>query len=83
VTAVFYDGDPQNGGTAFGLERSPYIAQNDTYQVLATYKPHTCGTHQLFIVVGQGTTGEIVRRAPPVRIDCTLSMLKHSNAQSR
>lgn len=72
VTAVFYDGDPQNGGTAFGLERSPYIAQDGTYQVLASYHAHTCGTHQLFVVVGQGTSSEIVRRATPLRIDCGL-----------
>jgi len=83
VTAVFYDGDPQNGGTAFGLERSPYIAQGGTYQVLAPYHTYSCGTHQLFIVMGQGTPGEIVRRAPPVRIDCASDFLKHSNAQSR
>ena len=83
LTAVFYDGDPQNGGTAFGLERSPYIAQDGTYQVLASYRAHTCGTHQLFIVVGQGTPGEIVRRAPPVRIDCVSDFLRHSNVQSR
>ena len=71
VTAVFYDGDPHNGGKAFGLELSPYIAQNGTYQVLAPYHTNTCGTHQLFVVVGKDTPTEILRRAEPVRIDCT------------
>jgi hypothetical protein len=76
VDAVFYDGDPNAGGTAFGYELSPYIAENDTYQVKAPYAASACGTHQLFIVVGQGTSHEIVRRAPPVRIDCSQSMLR-------
>ncbi len=70
VTAVFYDGDPHEGGTAFGLERSPYIAENGTYQVKAPYQANTCGTHQLFIVVYKGTPEEILRRAPPVIVDC-------------
>ncbi len=76
VDAVFYDGDPDAGGTAFGYELSPYIAENDTYQVKAPYVASTCGTHQLFVVVGQGTSHEIVRRSPPVRVDCSQSMFR-------
>jgi hypothetical protein len=78
VDAVFYEGDPNAGGTAFGYELSPYIAENDTYQVKAPYVASTCGTHQLFVVVGQGTSHEIVRRAPPVRVDCSQTMLRTS-----
>jgi hypothetical protein len=70
VTAIFYDGDPHAGGTAFGLERSPYIAENDTYEVKAPYYANTCGTHELFIVVNKDTPDEILRRSSPVIVDC-------------
>ncbi len=70
VTAIFYDGDPHAGGTAFGLERSPFIAESGTYQVKAPYYVRACGVHELFIVVHKDTPEEILRRAPPVRIDC-------------
>lgn len=70
VTALFYDGDPDAGGTVFGLERAPYIAENDTYEVRAPYHATSCGKHDLFIVVHQGTPNEIVRRAPPLHIVC-------------
>ena len=73
VTAVFYDGDPHNGGRPFGLERSPYIAENDTYQVKAPYYAHTCGAHSLFVVIDQDTPNEILRRSPPVMVDCGIS----------
>ncbi|HZQ51182.1 MAG TPA: DVUA0089 family protein [Bryobacteraceae bacterium] len=71
VTAVFYDGDPHNGGRAFGLERSPYIAQDDTYEVLAPYIADRCGVHELFVAVDLNTTHEVLRRAHPVKIDCS------------
>jgi hypothetical protein len=70
VTAVFYDGDPHAGGTAFGMERSPYVAQNGTYQVKAPFQGTACGTHQLFVVLGKDTPNEVLRRASPVRIVC-------------
>jgi FG-GAP-like repeat len=70
VTAVFYEGDPHAGGTAFGLERSPYIAENDTYEVKAPYYAKTCGAHELFIVINKDTPDEILRRSSPVIIDC-------------
>ena len=67
---MFYDGNPHAGGRAFGLERSPYISENGNYQVEAPYLANTCGTHELFIVVHKDAPDEILRRAPPVRIDC-------------
>ncbi len=70
VTAIFYDGDPHAGGKPFGLERSPYIAENDTYQVKAPYHANTCGAHDLFIVVNKDAQNEILRRSPSVIVDC-------------
>jgi hypothetical protein len=70
VTAIFYDGDPHAGGTPFGLERSPFIAENDTYQVKAPFYASTCGKHVLFIVVDKDTPNEVLRRSHPVMVDC-------------
>jgi len=71
ISASFYDGDPKEGGRVFGVERIPYIAADTTYDVATTYLTNTCGTHQLFVVLNKGRSGEIVRRAPPVRVNCT------------
>ncbi len=70
VSATFYDGDPQEGGRVFGVERIPYIAADTSYDIATTYRTNACGTHQLFVVLNKGRAGEIVRRAPPVRLDC-------------
>lgn len=70
ITAAFYDGDPKKGGRKFSVERIPYIAANTSYDVAATYRTNACGTHQLFIVLNERKAGEVVRRAPPVRVDC-------------
>jgi hypothetical protein len=70
ITAAFYDGDPQQGGRRFGVERVAYIAADTSYDVAATYRTNACAAHQLFVVLNEGKAGEIVRRAPPVRVDC-------------
>ena len=70
VTALFYDGDPHDGGVVFGLERTPYIAQNGTYQVQAPYSAGACGKHELFVVVHEGTPNEVLSRIGKVKIDC-------------
>ena len=70
VTALFYDGDPHEGGVVFGLERIPYIAQNGTYQVEAPYNAGACGKHELFIVVHEGTPDEVLMRIGKVKVDC-------------
>jgi hypothetical protein len=71
VTAVFYDGDPHAGGRAFGLERSPYIAQDGTYTVSAPYFADSCGKHDIFVIVDEDTPHEVLRRAHPLKIDCS------------
>jgi hypothetical protein len=70
VSAHFYDGDPQQGGRLFDVERVPYIAQDAHYSLLAPYQTSNCGTHELFVVVNDGKSTEVVRRVPPVRVDC-------------
>jgi hypothetical protein len=63
VTAVFYDGDPQAGGEAFGLERAPYIPENGVYEVEAPYFANACGKHDIFVVVHPGSSNEVSRRS--------------------
>lgn len=70
ITAAFYDGDPRKDGRKFGVERVPYIAADTSYDVATTFRTNTCGTHHLFIVLNERKAGEIVRRTPPVRVDC-------------
>jgi hypothetical protein len=70
VTALFYDGDPHEGGVVFGLERIPYIAENGTYQVEAPYTASACGKHDLFVVVHEGTPDEVLSRIGKIKVDC-------------
>jgi hypothetical protein len=70
VSAKFYDGDPDKGGRVFDVERIPYIPQADPQLVQASYRTNTCGTHELFVVVNEGKSSKVVRRAQPIRVDC-------------
>ena len=70
VSVNFYDGNPQQTGRLFAVERIPHIAEDGEYLVQTTYQPNTCGVHQLFTVINRGRANEIVRRAQPVRVAC-------------
>ncbi|MBV9303840.1 MAG: hypothetical protein JOY53_17160 [Acidobacteriaceae bacterium] len=72
VTAIFYDGDPHAGGTAFGVERAPYVAENGLYKVEAPYYASACGTHEIFVVVHEGSPNEVSRKSA-LTVDCTAS----------
>ena len=71
VTVNFYDGDPKDGGRMFRETRVPYIAENTPHRIRAAYRAETCGTHELFAVVNQGKNSEVVRRAPPLHVNCS------------
>jgi hypothetical protein len=70
VTALFYDGDPHDGGVVFGLESVPYIVENGRYQVEAPYNAGACGKHELFVVVHEGTPDEVLRSVGKIKVDC-------------
>jgi hypothetical protein len=76
MSVNFYQGDPKQAGQLFAVQRIPHIAQSSGYKITASYRPNSCGTHELFAVINQGQPNEIVRRAPPVRVDCSQSMLR-------
>ena len=70
VEALFYDGDPLAGGVVFGLERIPYIPEHGTYQVEAPYTAGSCGEHELFVVVHEGTPNEVLSRVGKIKVHC-------------
>jgi hypothetical protein len=70
VSVNFYDGDPDNGGRLFAVERIPHVAAEGEYLVQTTYQPNSCGVHQPFAVINRGRSSEVVRRAQPVRVAC-------------
>jgi hypothetical protein len=70
VSASFYDGDPSKGGRVFAVDRVARLETGHNYPISATYLAKSCGTHQLFIVVSQRNSDEIIRRAPPLEVSC-------------
>jgi hypothetical protein len=70
ITVNLYDGDPQESGRLFDVEKIPHIGQGDPYRLETLYRTNSCGVHQLFAVVNAGLKSEVVRRAPPVRVSC-------------
>jgi hypothetical protein len=70
VSVNFYDGDPNNGGRLFAVERIPHISADAQHLVQTTYRTNACGVHQLFAVINRGKSSEVVRRAQPVRVAC-------------
>ena len=82
VTALFYDGNPHAGGTVFGLERIPYIAQDGTYEVEAPYSAGACGKHELFVVVHEGTPDEVLSRIGKIKVDCAYHLVASSGLDS-
>jgi len=70
MSVNFYDGDPKQGGQLFDVERIAHITEGTDYKAVASYRPNTCGTHELFAVINQGEPNEIVRRAPSLRVLC-------------
>ncbi len=70
MSVNFYKGDPKQGGQLFDVERIARISQGSNYKVSASYRPTTCGIHDLFVVINQGQSNEVVRRAQPLRVAC-------------
>jgi hypothetical protein len=71
LDAIFYDGDPRQGGRAIAVQRIPYITDNARYKVETVYHSRNCGVHELFLVVNRGRPNEVVRRAPPLNVACS------------
>ncbi len=70
VKVRYYDGNPAKNGRLIAMDLIPRIAQGDPYSIAKSYRPTTCGVHELFAVVNKGKATEVVRRAQPVRVAC-------------
>lgn len=54
VMVLFFDGDPDAGGEMFDMELVSHIRANEVYQLRVPFRPHTCGTHEIFVVAADG-----------------------------
>jgi len=59
VVVRFFDLVPgEEPEKAFDVENLPYIGANDTYRVEVPFRPSTCGTHEVLMVVAPGHSRE-------------------------
>src|SRR5205823_896633 len=70
VSVVFYDGDPQHGGTAFDVERLPYIRAHDTAEARVLFRSNVCGEHRIYVTVGKGKPYEVTDASRPFKVQC-------------
>jgi len=75
TSVYFYEGDPTQGGRLLEAQTLPYVSLSNSHRVQAQYRAKTCGVHQLFVAVNQGKPSEVVRRAQPLRVACSVAQL--------
>ena len=81
VLASFYEGDPRSGGVAFSHNHIPHVAADMPFMAKATYQVKSCGVHEIFLAIAEGTPNEVIRRAAPIRINCRANPAAHSLLQ--
>jgi hypothetical protein len=70
ITLLFYDGDPQDGGTLFDVERLSHVRADDRHAARVNFRSDACGRHKVFVVAGKATPLEQVRSSGTVVVDC-------------
>ena len=70
VSVVFYDGDPQHGGTVFDVERIAHIRAHDTAEARVLFRSNVCGEHRIYVTVGQGKPYEVTDASRPFQVQC-------------
>jgi hypothetical protein len=70
ATVLFYDGDPEAGGTLFDVERLGHLRAHDTYDVHVPFRSNVCGTHRIFVTVGKMTPFEKTRPSRKIEVQC-------------
>jgi hypothetical protein len=70
ATVLFYDGDPEQGGTLFDVERLGHLRANDTYDVHVPFRSNVCGQHRLFMTVGKMKPFEQTRASGKIKVQC-------------
>jgi hypothetical protein len=69
-TVLFYDGDPQAGGTLFDLERVTYLRAVEPHGVSVLFGPTECGEHTVFVVAARGTPFVQEAQSDTITVDC-------------
>jgi hypothetical protein len=57
VNVLYYDGNPEKGGTLFGVQALSYIPADDSFMARSFYRPATCGEHTLYVVARTNEAG--------------------------
>jgi hypothetical protein len=71
ANAYFYDGDPLAGGKVFGVQRLTYMNAGDDQKAMVSYAPRTCGTHDIYMSVGDhGVENGAVRALESIQVTC-------------
>jgi hypothetical protein len=70
ATVLFYDGDPEAGGTLFDVERLGHLRAEDTYDVRVPFRSNICGKHRIFITVGKMKPFEQTRTSRMIEVEC-------------
>jgi MYXO-CTERM domain-containing protein len=70
ASAYFYDGDPEQDGKLFAMERLAYIPAGGEDQVRARFKPATCGEHDIYVEVAQEGLVTGAAKAATITVDC-------------
>jgi len=71
TTVLFYDGDPQAGGTLFDLERVTYLEATEPHAVSVLFTPTACGEHTVFVVAARGTPFVQKASSDTITVDCS------------
>ncbi|HWP00305.1 MAG TPA: VCBS repeat-containing protein [Methylococcus sp.] len=53
-TALFYDGNPDQGSKAFEHETIPHVRGGSFYQLRVLYEPEECGVHDIYLDIHPG-----------------------------
>jgi hypothetical protein len=70
ATVLFYDGDPDEGGRVFDMERVAHLRSYDQHHVRVLFSPDRCGQHQIFVTVSHGKPFERAGKSATLRVTC-------------
>lgn len=69
LNILFYDGDPQNGGKLFDMERVPNVPAGTHHSLAVHFHSTKCGERTVFVVAQRGSF-QRVRQSEPVTVEC-------------